>query len=339
MVDSIPHDWLFPRIDMALHHGGAGTTGASLRAGLVTLIKPFFGDQFFWAQRLHKLGAGMRVASLQSNDLRDALKKAAESRIMVEKAKQVGDRIRTEKGVENAMRFMYENLSRAKRTPHFREKKPELKANDSESQKSRGGTSLSLLSIKSNTTDKSSNHATPSKPEESPISSPCTPSFELGNASGVSTPSGSEASHKELNMSRGSSMSQTRSSSSKLPEKQKHGNGDEPLGESHASADEMDPEARRTSFASHWPSLPSISMPNVFPTLSIPSALKREETDSPSAQDEKSANKPAPARTYQSAKLEDQRRAAALAPKMEELSLARKAASAVEGKRGSTTSE
>jgi len=30
-VTSVPHDWLFQRIDAACHHGGAGTTGASLR--------------------------------------------------------------------------------------------------------------------------------------------------------------------------------------------------------------------------------------------------------------------------------------------------------------------
>jgi sterol 3beta-glucosyltransferase len=30
-ITSIPHDWLFQRIDAACHHGGAGTTGASLR--------------------------------------------------------------------------------------------------------------------------------------------------------------------------------------------------------------------------------------------------------------------------------------------------------------------
>ena len=30
-ISSIPHDWLFQRIDAACHHGGAGTTGASLR--------------------------------------------------------------------------------------------------------------------------------------------------------------------------------------------------------------------------------------------------------------------------------------------------------------------
>jgi hypothetical protein len=35
-------------VDAALHHGGAGTVGASLRAGIPTLIKPWFGDQFFW---------------------------------------------------------------------------------------------------------------------------------------------------------------------------------------------------------------------------------------------------------------------------------------------------
>ena len=33
-VQSIPHDWLFQRIDAACHHGGAGTTGASLRGML-----------------------------------------------------------------------------------------------------------------------------------------------------------------------------------------------------------------------------------------------------------------------------------------------------------------
>ncbi|SRR6266702_140496 len=32
-VSSVPHDWLFKQIDAACHHGGAGTTGASLRGG------------------------------------------------------------------------------------------------------------------------------------------------------------------------------------------------------------------------------------------------------------------------------------------------------------------
>jgi len=59
-MDEVPHDWLFPRIDAALHHGGAGTTGASLRAGIPTIIKPWFGDQFFWASRVTVLGVRLR---------------------------------------------------------------------------------------------------------------------------------------------------------------------------------------------------------------------------------------------------------------------------------------
>lgn len=55
---AIPHDWLFPRMAAAVHHGGAGTTASSLRAGLPTLIIPFGGDQPFWAERVYKSGCG-----------------------------------------------------------------------------------------------------------------------------------------------------------------------------------------------------------------------------------------------------------------------------------------
>jgi len=53
-----PHDRLLPRASAAVHHGGAGTTAASLRAGLPTQIVPFFGDQPFWGRRVDALGAG-----------------------------------------------------------------------------------------------------------------------------------------------------------------------------------------------------------------------------------------------------------------------------------------
>lgn len=113
MVDKIPHDWLFPQIDAALHHGGAGTTGASLRAGIPTLIKPWFGDQFFWGARVQKLGAGLRVPSLRVSDLSDALIKATTSITMKEKAAAVGERIRSEDGVRTAIHTIYTYLPRA----------------------------------------------------------------------------------------------------------------------------------------------------------------------------------------------------------------------------------
>ncbi|KAK1230352.1 hypothetical protein PQX77_006562 [Marasmius sp. AFHP31] len=113
VVDSIPHDWLFPKVDAVLHHGGAGTTGASLRAGVPTLIKPWFGDQFFWASRVQKLGAGLKVPSLRVNDIAEALTKATTNRVMKEKAVAVGERIRAENGVRNAIHTIYTYLDHA----------------------------------------------------------------------------------------------------------------------------------------------------------------------------------------------------------------------------------
>lgn len=58
LIDSAPHDWLFPRVSAVVHHGGSGTTAAGLRAARPTLICPVLGDQPFWAHQVHTLGAG-----------------------------------------------------------------------------------------------------------------------------------------------------------------------------------------------------------------------------------------------------------------------------------------
>ncbi|OXC68989.1 hypothetical protein AYX13_02600 [Cryptococcus neoformans] len=112
-IDKIPHAWLFPRVRAALHHGGAGTVGASLRAGIPTLIKPWFGDQFFWSIRVSKLGVGLKVPSLRSDDVASALIKATSDRVMIEKAARIGERIRSENGVANAVSAISYNISRA----------------------------------------------------------------------------------------------------------------------------------------------------------------------------------------------------------------------------------
>ena len=58
VVGDTPHSWLFPRMAAVVHHGGAGTTASALRAGVPSLVCPFFGDQPYWADRVHSLGAG-----------------------------------------------------------------------------------------------------------------------------------------------------------------------------------------------------------------------------------------------------------------------------------------
>lgn len=45
----VPHAWLFPRVKLAIHHGGAGTVAYALKAGIPQIIMPFFGDHFLWA--------------------------------------------------------------------------------------------------------------------------------------------------------------------------------------------------------------------------------------------------------------------------------------------------
>lgn len=93
-IKSAPHDWLFQQIDAAAHHGGAGTTGASLRAGLPTIVKPFFGDQFFFGSRLEDLGVGICMKKLNVSVFSRALWEVTHSERMIIKAKVLGQQIR-----------------------------------------------------------------------------------------------------------------------------------------------------------------------------------------------------------------------------------------------------
>jgi sterol 3beta-glucosyltransferase len=54
-LSSVPHDWLFSKVRGVVHHGGSGTTAAGLRAGVPCVIRPFFGDQFFWGARVQEV--------------------------------------------------------------------------------------------------------------------------------------------------------------------------------------------------------------------------------------------------------------------------------------------
>lgn len=57
-VGDVDHTALFPRVDLIVHHGGAGTTAAALRSGVPQLIVPHIVDQFFHGRRIAELGAG-----------------------------------------------------------------------------------------------------------------------------------------------------------------------------------------------------------------------------------------------------------------------------------------
>ena len=93
-IQSAPHDWLFKQLDAVVHHGGSGTTGASLRAGIPTIIKPFFGDQWFYGQRVEDLGVGICLKKVNTSVLARALWEATNSSRLIGKAKVLGEKIR-----------------------------------------------------------------------------------------------------------------------------------------------------------------------------------------------------------------------------------------------------
>ncbi|RAL60669.1 hypothetical protein DID88_009987 [Monilinia fructigena] len=113
-IKSAPHDWLFSQIDAAAHHGGAGTTGASLRAGIPTIIRPFFGDQFFFGQRVEDLGVGILIKKINVSVFSRALWEASHSERMITKAKVLGEKIRKEDGVDTAIQCIYRDMEYAK---------------------------------------------------------------------------------------------------------------------------------------------------------------------------------------------------------------------------------
>ena len=118
-ADDVPHDWLFDRVRAAVHHGGAGTTAASLRAGLPTVVVPFFPDQVFWGWRVAKLGAGPEPVprkTLTSDRLAAAILRATTDAAMEKRAWLLGEKIRAEDGVARAVEAFHHNVARVRAT-------------------------------------------------------------------------------------------------------------------------------------------------------------------------------------------------------------------------------
>ena len=108
-LESAPHAWLFPLCKVIVHHGGAGTTAAGLRAGVPNIVIPFAADQPFWGKRVADIGAGPRplpVKNLDPESLSAALQQAASDVSMRQRAAEIGEIIRSEDGVGSAVRLI-----------------------------------------------------------------------------------------------------------------------------------------------------------------------------------------------------------------------------------------
>jgi UDP:flavonoid glycosyltransferase YjiC (YdhE family) len=105
-LDYAPHTWLFPRMAAVVHHAGAGTTAAALRAGVPSVPIPYSGDQGFWARRLRRMGAAPEVlprARLSAAGLAALIRTAVEDEGIRRRAGQIGSQIRAERGLERTV--------------------------------------------------------------------------------------------------------------------------------------------------------------------------------------------------------------------------------------------
>ncbi|XP_042017582.1 sterol 3-beta-glucosyltransferase UGT80A2-like [Salvia splendens] len=114
LLDNVPHDWLFLQCSAVVHHGGAGTTAAGLKAACPTTIIPFFGDQPFWGERVHARGVGpppIPVDEFSLKKLVDAIKFMLDPKVK-EQAIELAKAMQNEDGVSGAVNAFLKHLCR-----------------------------------------------------------------------------------------------------------------------------------------------------------------------------------------------------------------------------------
>lgn len=110
-IEHAPHEWLYRRVRVAVHHGGAGTTSASLHAGIPTVTLPLAIDQFFWGERMYKIGVGARPIpqrSLSAEKLTHAVQQLLRDDCFQETATRISVALTREDGVQAAVRALRE---------------------------------------------------------------------------------------------------------------------------------------------------------------------------------------------------------------------------------------
>jgi sterol 3beta-glucosyltransferase len=106
LIRSVPHRWLFPRVAVVVHHGGAGTTAAGLRAGKPTLIIPHMSDQPYWGRRMYELEVGVKPivrSKLTAEALAQGLDQLVQDARLHSKARELSEKINAETGIEDAV--------------------------------------------------------------------------------------------------------------------------------------------------------------------------------------------------------------------------------------------
>lgn len=127
LLDNVPHDWLFLQCAAVVHHGGAGTTAAGLKAACPTAIVPFFGDQPFWGDQVHAKGVGpppIPVEEFSLEKLVSAIRFMQDPEVK-QRALELAKAMENEDGVAGAVDAFHKHFPRKKPEPeHMKVHKP-----------------------------------------------------------------------------------------------------------------------------------------------------------------------------------------------------------------------
>jgi UDP:flavonoid glycosyltransferase YjiC (YdhE family) len=116
-VGELDHRALLPRVAVAVHHGGAGTTHTVTSAGIPSVVVPHIGDQAFWADRLRRLGAAPRPippSKLTGATLGERLREAATSAALRAGSTRLAELVRAEDGLAASVRILEEAAAGAR---------------------------------------------------------------------------------------------------------------------------------------------------------------------------------------------------------------------------------
>ncbi|MEV6158227.1 glycosyltransferase [Nonomuraea sp. NPDC052129] len=118
-IGDTPHEWLFPRMAAVVHHAGAGTAGAGVRAGVPAVPVPMMGDAPFWSRRLAGLGVSpgyVPMNELSAERLGDLVRQAVTDPVYRQRAAELARRV----GAEDGPARVIETLDRLPRRPRRR---------------------------------------------------------------------------------------------------------------------------------------------------------------------------------------------------------------------------
>jgi UDP:flavonoid glycosyltransferase YjiC (YdhE family) len=114
LARSAPHARLLPRVAIAIHHGGAGTTAAAARAGVPQIVVPHVADQFYWGRQVWRLGLGsapLRRDHLTAAALKGAIEFVGAHPEIAARARHVGAQLQRSDGADRAAELLDRAIS------------------------------------------------------------------------------------------------------------------------------------------------------------------------------------------------------------------------------------